>query len=51
MVRAQTVEEWELGIPPDPVSRSGLKDLFRAISMMVFNTCATTQPMTPLINT
>jgi hypothetical protein len=48
--RAHTVEEWELGIPPDPTSRSGEKPWFKLQSIIVFNNCATTQPVTELTN-
>jgi len=48
VVNAQTVAEWELGIPPDPTRRSALKLLFKAQSMSVFKTWATVQPTTAL---
>ena len=51
VVSAQTVAEWELGIPPDPKIRSGLKDRFRTISITVFKNCATVHPSTALIST
>ena len=46
VVSAHTVAEWELGIPPEPNSRSGLNDRFKTTSMMVFKTWATVQPAT-----
>ena len=49
VVSAHMVDEWELGMPPEPTSRSGLKDWFRAMSMTVFKNWATSQPMIPLI--
>ena len=48
---AQTVAEWELGIPPEPKIRSGLKDRFRIRSMIVFRNWATVQPTTELTRT
>lgn len=51
VVRAQTVAEWELGIPPEPKILSGLKDWFSTISIIVFNTWATSQPLTEHIKT
>ena len=51
VVKLHTVAEWELGIPPEPTSRSALKLLFRQKSNNVFNTCASVQPATALIST
>ena len=51
VVSAQTVEEWELGIPPEPNIRSGLKDRFKTRSMTVFRNWATIQPITELTRT
>lgn len=48
---AHTVEEWELGIPPEPTSLSGENDLFSMQSMIVFKNWATTQPVTELTST
>ena len=45
------VEEWELGIPPEPTSLSGENDLFSMQSMIVFKSWATTQPVTELTST
>ena len=50
VVSAQTVAEWELGIPPEPKIRSGLKDLLITISITVFKNCATVHPSTALIS-
>ena len=50
-VKAHTVAEWELGIPPDPTSRSGEKFRLSKKSINVFSTWATVQPATALINT
>ena len=50
VVNAHMVEEWELGIPPEPKIRSGLKERFNAISSSVLRTWAITHPATPLIN-
>ena len=36
VVSAHAMAEWELGIPPEPNSRSGLNDRFKTTSMMVF---------------
>jgi len=46
VARAQTVAEWELGIPPLPtiLSATNLFEIIMWIS--VFNTCATNHPRT-----
>ena len=45
-----TVDEWELGIPPDPIRRSGLNEWFSPMSRIVLSTWATTHPVTPVIS-
>ncbi len=41
---AQTVDEWELGMPPLPTIRSATKLLVSAVWIMVFKICARNQP-------